>query len=164
MWGSSIPGRLTGNWQLGTGNYSRQSHCALLVRLRSLTRTSARRVFLWSEKLPFAGYSIVKECLKLPAVSLPLPALVERQTPRRWRFVVASFSQSLVTHDCVSRFLLSICSCVRTSYSTIRARPMQARPKTLSPTSKAGLPTVARSPRCPRAFMSGGWRIPGSNR
>src|SRR5215212_3149923 len=38
--------------------------CALPVRLHPLTRTSARQLFLWSEKLPFAGYSIVKECFE----------------------------------------------------------------------------------------------------
>jgi len=52
----------TGNWQLETGNYPRQSHCTL-------------HVLCGRKKLPFAGYSIVKELtLKLPAISLQLPA------------------------------------------------------------------------------------------
>ena len=101
---------------------------------------------------------------------------------------------AFLTHDCASRFLPSILSWVRTSYSTIRARPMQAGPESFYRLQSAfAQGASARRPlrastsegwhanrssfatlsarlrqgyggQPPRAFMSGGWRIPGSNR
>ena len=67
-------------------------------------------MFLWSEKLPFAGYSIVKECLKLSSYQPYGCQPVERRTSHRSDFalrlgrtgrcfVAASFSQSFSTHD-----------------------------------------------------------------
>jgi hypothetical protein len=96
-------------------------------------------VFLWSEKLPFAGYSIVKECLKLSSYQPDGCQPVERPTSHRSDFALRlrRTSRCLSRRASLNPFRLTTAGrlpaadypCVRTSYSTIRARPMQARPQ-----------------------------------